>query len=131
MTLNIQGGVCQFEDEVSQGRGGYFGWMGFGGYIHKFHCINTNSGSYSFCITDFNFLLSVIRSVFQWHPELKIGFGCVSSKLQNIEALENVIIVRYVPTLLTWIDLTNNKARLLQVCKEFTRMMYRAYCTPI
>merc|ERR1712037_416166 len=55
-----QGGVCQFEDEVSQGRGGYFGWMGFGG------------------------------SVFQWHPELKIGFG-------------------YVPTLLTWIDLTNNK----------------------
>jgi len=35
------------------------------------------------------------RSVFQWHPELKIGFG-------------------YVPTLLTWIDLTNNKARLLQ-----------------
>ena len=127
MTLNIQGGVCQFEDEVSQGRGGYFGWMGFGGYIHKFHCINF-SGSYSFCITDFNFLLSVIRSVFQWHPELKIGFGCVSSKLQNIE---NVIIVRYVPTLLTWIDLTNNKARLLQVCKEFTRMMYRAYCTPI
>jgi len=60
-----QGGVCQFEDEVSPGRGGYFGWMGFGG------------------------------SVFQWHPELKIGFG-------------------YVPTLLTWIDLTNNKARLLQ-----------------
>ena len=77
MTLNIQGGVCQFEDEVSQGRGGYFGWMGFGGYIHKFHRINF-SGSYSFCITDFNFLLSVIRSVFQWHPELKIGFGCVS-----------------------------------------------------
>jgi len=60
-----QGGVCQFEDEVSQGRGGYFGWMGFGG------------------------------SVFQWHPELKIGFG-------------------YVPTLLTWIDLANNKGRLLQ-----------------
>ena len=28
---NSQGGVCQFEDEVSQGRGGYFGWMGFGG----------------------------------------------------------------------------------------------------
>merc|ERR1712130_1069288 len=60
-----QGGVCQFEDEVSQGRGGYFGWMGFRG------------------------------SVFQWHPELKIGFG-------------------YVPTLLTWIDLANNKGRLLQ-----------------
>ena len=28
---NSQGGVCQFEDEVSQGRGGFFGWMGFGG----------------------------------------------------------------------------------------------------
>lgn len=60
-----QGGLAQFEDDSSPGRGGYFGWMGFGG------------------------------SVFQWHPELKIGFG-------------------YVPTLLTWIDLTNNKARWLQ-----------------
>ena len=34
---NSQGGVCQFEDEVSQGRGGYFGWMGFGGYFHRHH----------------------------------------------------------------------------------------------
>ena len=33
--------------------------------------------------------------MFQWHPELKIGFG-------------------YAPTLLTWIDLINNKARLIQ-----------------
>ena len=32
---NFQGGVCQFEDEVSQGRGGYFGWMGFGGYLQS------------------------------------------------------------------------------------------------
>ena len=69
LTPDAQGGVCQFEDDVSQGRGGFFGWMGFGG------------------------------SVFQWHPELKIGFG-------------------YVPTLLTWIDLTNNKARQLQVRLE-------------
>ena len=63
-----QGGVGMFEEEdtsETNGRLGYFGWMGYGG------------------------------SVFQWHPELKIGFG-------------------YVPTLLNWIDLTNNKARLLQ-----------------
>merc|ERR1711970_1163478 len=63
-----QGGVAKFEEEdtsETNGRLGYYGWMGYGG------------------------------SVFQWHPELKIGFG-------------------YVPTLLTWIDLTNNKGRLLQ-----------------
>jgi len=63
-----QGGVAQMEEEdTSQtpGRDGYYGWMGYGG------------------------------SVFQWHPELKIGFG-------------------YAPTLLCWIDLVNNKARLLQ-----------------
>ena len=63
-----QGGVAQFEEEdtsVTNGRQGFYGWMGFGG------------------------------SVFQWHPELKIGFG-------------------YTPTLLTWIDLVNNKARLIQ-----------------
>jgi len=63
-----QGGVAQFEEEdrsQTNGRHGYYGWMGFGG------------------------------SVFQWHPELRIGFG-------------------YAPTLLTWIDLVNNKANLLQ-----------------
>jgi len=63
-----KGGVAEFEeDDISEtnGRKGFYGWMGFGG------------------------------SVFQWHPELKIGFG-------------------YTPTLLTWIDLLNNKARLLQ-----------------
>eukprot|EP00092_Neocalanus_flemingeri_P035097 GFUD01038195.1.p1 GENE.GFUD01038195.1~~GFUD01038195.1.p1 ORF type:complete len:419 (+),score=109.73 GFUD01038195.1:184-1440(+) len=63
-----QGGIAQFEEEdtlVTNGRLGFYGWMGFGG------------------------------SVFQWHPELKIGFG-------------------YTPTLLTWIDLVNNKARLIQ-----------------
>ena len=63
-----QGGVNQFvEEDTSEtnGRQGYYGWMGYGG------------------------------SVFQWHPELKIGFA-------------------YVPTLMNWIDLTNNKGRLLQ-----------------
>eukprot|EP00090_Calanus_glacialis_P014614 TRINITY_DN23439_c0_g1_i1.p1 TRINITY_DN23439_c0_g1~~TRINITY_DN23439_c0_g1_i1.p1 ORF type:complete len:422 (-),score=98.83 TRINITY_DN23439_c0_g1_i1:67-1332(-) len=63
-----QGGVAEYEEEdtsTTNGRLGYYGWMGYGG------------------------------SVFQWHPELKIGVG-------------------YVPTLLTWMDLTNNKARLLQ-----------------
>ena len=63
-----QGGVNQFvEEDMSEtnGRQGYYGWMGYGG------------------------------SVFQWHPELKIGFA-------------------YVPTLMNWIDLTNNKGRLLQ-----------------
>lgn len=60
-----QGGVCPFEDKEGKGRTGYTGWMGFGG------------------------------SVFQWHNDLKIGFG-------------------YVPTYLNWIDLINNKARKLQ-----------------
>jgi len=63
-----QGGVAEYEEEDTSntnGRLGYYGWMGYGG------------------------------SAFQWHPELKIGFG-------------------YVPTLMTWIDLTNNKARLMQ-----------------
>ena len=78
-TLFTQGGVAQFEEEDrshTNGRHGYFGWMGFGG------------------------------SVFQWHPELRIGFG-------------------YVPTLLTWTDLINNKARLLQAevvkCAKLTK----------
>ena len=34
-------------------------------------------------------------SVFQWHPELKIGFA-------------------YAPSLLCWHDMTNNKGALLQ-----------------
>ena len=28
-------------------------------------------------MTHHTFMISAIRSVFQWHPELKIGFGCV------------------------------------------------------
>ena len=37
---------------------------------------NNHSGGY--CLDDTSFIIfSVIRSVFQWHPELKIGFGCV------------------------------------------------------
>ena len=39
----LQGGVATFEEPEKGGRSGYVGWMGFGG------------------------------SVFQWHPELKIG----------------------------------------------------------
>lgn len=52
--------------EEEGGRDGYFGWFGYGG------------------------------SVFQWHPDLNIGFG-------------------YTPTLLHWQDpFTNHKGRLLQ-----------------
>ena len=73
-----QGGVAKFEEDGSEdgccGRNGFYGWMGFGG------------------------------SVFQWHPELKIGFA-------------------YVPTLLNWVDLVNNKARLLQ--EEVVRCVIR------
>ena len=60
-----QGGIVKFEEENNSGRSGFFGWQGYGG------------------------------SVFQWHPELQIGFG-------------------YVPTLLEWYSADNNKARLLQ-----------------
>ena len=42
-----QGGVNKFEESEKAGRDGYMGWMGFGG------------------------------SVFQWHPELAIGGGCL------------------------------------------------------
>lgn len=49
----------------SLGRDGFYGWFGYGG------------------------------SVFQWHPELKIGFA-------------------YAPSLLCWHDMTNNKGALLQ-----------------
>ena len=52
--------------EEDGGRDGYYGWFGYGG------------------------------SVFQWNPNLKIGFG-------------------YTPTLLHWQDpFTNHKGRLLQ-----------------
>ena len=69
ITCNFtQGGVNKFEEpnkSVTPGRDGYYGWLGYGG------------------------------SVFQWHPEYKIGFG-------------------YVPTLLEWYSADNNKGRLLQ-----------------
>ena len=32
------------------------------------------------------------------------------------------MLIRYVPTLLTWIDLTNNKGRLLQVLKNISNI---------
>ena len=50
MTLNIQGGVCQFEDEVSQGRGGYFGWMGFGGYFQRYNAMIKPNHSGNYCL---------------------------------------------------------------------------------
>ena len=51
--------------DQASGRDGYYGWFGYGG------------------------------SVFQWHPELKIGFA-------------------YTPTYLHAFDLTNNRGRMLQ-----------------
>jgi len=60
-----QGGVNKFEEEGGAGRDGYFGWFGYGG------------------------------SVFQWNPELQIGFA-------------------YTPTMMEWYDISNNKGRLLQ-----------------
>ena len=61
----ILGGINKFSEEGGVGRDGYFGWFGYGG------------------------------SVFQWNPELKIGFA-------------------YTPTLLHWFDMTNGRGRLLQ-----------------
>ena len=87
--------MAKFEEEGSGdgccGRNGFYGWMGFGG------------------------------SVFQWHPELKIGL-----ETQNcFKFILNLFVFRfaYVPTLLNWVDLVNNKARLLQeeVVKCVTR----------
>ena len=82
----------------------------------------------------------VIRSVFQWHPELKIGFGYASSRLSSHNQhfyhciytskfilVSKLAIIRYVPTLLTWIDLANNKGRLLQVFPkyiDFRKLIY-------
>jgi len=63
-----QGGVNKFEEvdkSVTPGRDGYYGWLGYGG------------------------------SIFQWHPQYKIGFG-------------------YTPTLLEWYSPMNEKGRLLQ-----------------
>jgi len=53
------------ETEFVKGLEGFYGWMGYGG------------------------------SLFQWHPELKIGFA-------------------YVPTLLFWMNVTNDRARNYQ-----------------
>ena len=71
-TRFTQGGVNLYENPVlvpeeagMTGRGGYVGWMGFGG------------------------------SIFQWHPDNKIGFA-------------------YVPTMLDWTDLNNSKGLKLQ-----------------
>ena len=63
-----QGGVSKFEESdktETQGRDGYYGWLGYGG------------------------------SIFQWHPQYKVGFA-------------------YTPTLLEWYSPLNNKGRLLQ-----------------
>ena len=63
-----QGGINKYEEKdksVTPGRDGFYGWMGYGG------------------------------SIFQWHPEYKVGFA-------------------YTPTLLEWYSLGNNKGRLLQ-----------------
>ena len=68
MTHYSQGGVNRYEsddDLLCCGRDGFWGWMGYGG------------------------------SVFQWHPELKIGFA-------------------YLPTFLEWSDKTNSRGGLLQ-----------------
>ena len=60
-----QGGLAQFEDNgaapksfaaaLNAGREGFFGWMGYGG------------------------------SVFQWHPELRIGFAYVPTALYTLD----------------------------------------------
>ncbi len=63
-TAFTQGGVAYFstgpnstprDRQLNQGREGFYGWMGLGG------------------------------SVFQWHPELKIGFGYVPTSLFPID----------------------------------------------
>ena len=60
-------------------------------------------------------------SVFQWHPELKIGLVPKQNYLKIILMFD--FRFAYVPTLLNWVDLVNNKARLLQeeVVKCVTR----------
>ena len=77
--------MAKFEEEGSGdgccGRNGFYGWMGFGG------------------------------SVFQWHPELKIGLVPKQNYLKIILMFD--FRFAYVPTLLNWVDLVNNKARLL------------------
>ena len=63
-----QGGLGKFDESdksLTLGRDGYYGWFGYGG------------------------------SVFQWHPQYKIGFG-------------------YTPTLMEWYSMENRKGRLLQ-----------------
>ena len=63
-----QGGVNKFEEgdkSVTPGRDGYYGWLGYGG------------------------------SIFQWHPEYKVGFA-------------------FTPTLMEWYSPVNEKGRLLQ-----------------
>ena len=60
-----QGGIAKFEEPEKAGRDGYYGWFGYGG------------------------------SIFQWHPEYKIGFA-------------------YTPTLMEWYSLDNGKGKRLQ-----------------
>ena len=60
-----QGGVAKFEEPEKAGRDGFYGWFGYGG------------------------------SIFQWHPEFKIGFG-------------------YTPTLMEWYSIDNGKGKRLQ-----------------
>lgn len=74
-TSFTQGGVAQFsettqkssrlEKALNSGREGFYGWMGLGG------------------------------SLFQWHPQCKIGFG-------------------YVPTSLNVLDLVNERGKAYQ-----------------
>ena len=58
-TFFTQGGVNKFEEEEGGGRGGYYGWFGYGG------------------------------SVFQWDPKLKIGFAYTPSLLYWFDLTNN------------------------------------------
>jgi len=60
-----QGGLGKFDEPEKAGRDGYYGWFGYGG------------------------------SIFQWHPEHKIGFA-------------------FTPTLMEWYSLDNGKGKRLQ-----------------
>ena len=57
--------MTYFERRLNEGREGFYGWMGAGG------------------------------SIFQWHPELKIGFG-------------------YVPTSMNFFDFLNERGKAYQ-----------------
>ena len=65
-----QGGLGKFEKRKGIDVEGYYGWMGYGQYSLHLH-----SAASQLQNNKLRVLMSPGGSIFQWHPQLKVGFA--------------------------------------------------------